>query len=120
MLRNLYTAFSTIALVGAPLVAIAQADRLTPVFQNVLTAVNTLVIIVFVIALLVFGWGIVKLIIAAGDPGKIAEAKGFILWGIIGIAILASLFGIITWLQNYFGVQGGTGTINVPTVTQPR
>jgi len=102
-----------------PLIASAQTDKLSPLAQNLLNVLNIVVTIVFVIAVIVFGWGIVKLITAAGDPTAIKEAKGFLIWGIIGIAVLASIFGIITFLQDYFGVTPGGGTIQPPGVTPP-
>lgn len=104
-----------------PLVVAAQGatDKITPVAQNLLTALNVVVTIVFVLAVVVFGWGIVQLIIAAGDPAKIKQARQFIWWGIIGIAVLASIWGIIQFLQGYLGVGGGTQPIKPPGVTAP-
>ncbi len=115
-LQKAYIAAGSFAVLATPFLAAAQTDKVSPVLANVLNAVKILVAIVFVIALLVFAWGIVKLIIAAGDPGKIAEAKGFIIWGVLGIAILASVYGLIGWLQSYFGVGGGGGQIPIPGV----
>ncbi|OHA00468.1 MAG: hypothetical protein A3C07_01265 [Candidatus Sungbacteria bacterium RIFCSPHIGHO2_02_FULL_47_11] len=102
-----------------PFAVLAQTDKLSPVAQNLLTALNIVVTIVFVLAVVVFGWGIVQLIIAAGDPAKIKQARQFIVWGVIGIAILASIFGIIQFIQNYIGVTAGTGPIRPPGVTPP-
>lgn len=107
------------ATLAMPLAAFAQEDKVSPLARNVLGALNIIVTIVFVIAVIVFGWGIVKLIVAAGDPGKIKEAKGFLVWGVVGIAILASIFGIIQFLQQYVGVIPGSGTIQPPGVTLP-
>jgi len=116
--RTLYRLLPA-GILAAPLIALAQTDKLSPLAQNLLTALNVVITIVFVLAVIVFGWGIVKLIIAAGDPAQIKQAKQFILWGIIGIAVLASIFGIITFLQQYFGVAPGTGTIQPPGVSAP-
>lgn len=102
-----------------PAAVLAQQDKLSPIARNLLTALNVVVTIVFVLAVVVFGWGIVQLIIAAGDPAKIKQAKQFVWWGIIGIAILASIFGIIQFLQTYVGVAPGTGTIQPPGVSAP-
>jgi hypothetical protein len=101
----------------APLVSFAQdTERLQTTVTGVLGILNVVVTIVFVIAVIIFGWGIVKLIFAAGDPEAIKKAKGFLLWGVIGIAVLASVFGIITYLQEFFGVVPGTGTIAPPSI----
>jgi len=78
----------------------------TEVIRNVLLLVMTL-------AIVIFGWGIVTLISAAGSPERVKKAKAIIWWGIIGITVLASLAGIVTFFQVYFGIEGG-GAIKVP------
>lgn len=99
-----------------PLVAAAQINRPLGTANFILDVLEVVVTIVFVIAVIVFGWGIVKLIIAAGNPTQIQQAKQFIWWGVIGIAILASIYGIILYLQSFFGVSGGGGIIRPPVV----
>ena len=93
-----------------------QADLLTPVADHALAFGKVVVSIVFTLALIMFAWGIVKLITAAGDPEKLKAAKGHIIWGIIGMTVLASLFGLITFLQTYFGITGQSGTIPIPGI----
>lgn len=108
-----------IAMVGyaiAPAVALAQVNTIGTVATNFLSTAKTLISIVFVLAVVLFGWGIVKFLIAAGDPAKIKDAKKFLLWGVVGMAVLASIFGLISYLQAYFGVTSGGGTIVAPTV----
>lgn len=101
-----------------PFVAFAQTlgtrtDVVQPVTQQVLAAVNVLVGITFVLSVAVFGWGVVKFILAAGDPTQIAQAKQFLWWGVIGMGIGAFIFGILNWIAAYFGVAT-TNTLQVP------
>ena len=107
------------ALAADPVQGTPSNTQATNIIQNVTAGARLVITFLFVLALLVFVWGMVRLIIAAGDPDKIKEAKGFILWGLIGMAILASVFGIVTFIQSYFGVTG-SGTFNIPTVTGPQ
>lgn len=99
-----------------PFVVVAQVNKPLQTANFVLDALDVVVTIVFVIAVIVFGWGIVKLIIAAGNPTQIQQAKQFIWWGIIGMFILASITGIIWYLQGYLGVSGVGGVIQPPMV----
>ena len=100
-----------------PLIALAQPqDVVSPIITQMANGVRVLVALTFLLALFFFAWGIIKLIIAAGDPEKIKEARGFLLWGIIGIAVLASVFGLISFLQRYFGITPGGGQIPIPTI----
>lgn len=96
-----------------PLVAHAQGTTVNQIIANITETMGLVLRLVFTFAIVVFGWGIVKLIAASGNPQKIKEAKGIILWGIIGMFILASLAGIVAFLQTYFGIPGG-GTITPP------
>ena len=106
--------------ITAPFVALAAVgdaqDLVTPIANNILKTVNVFVTIVFVLAVVAFGWGIVQFIFAAGDPTTLAKAKQFLLWGVIGIAVMASIFGVVTFLQNYLGVKSGVLPITPPTV----
>lgn len=103
-----------------PLLASAQFenDVVSPILENAVRAARILVALAFLLALFMFAWGIVKFISAAGDPEKIREAKQFLLWGVLGMAVLASVFGLITFLQSYFGVPGGAGDIPIPGVPE--
>ena len=109
-----------LALSATPMIAFAAnptaMDNVTPIANQFLILLKVIVSIVFVIALIMFGWGIVKLITAGGDPTAVQTAKGYIIWGVVGMAVLASLFGLITFLQTYFGVGNGGGTINIPGI----
>ena len=100
-----------------PSLALAQnATQVNTILNNVTSGARLIVTLLFVLAMLVFVWGAVKLILAAGDPEAIKEAKSFMWWGVIAMAVLASVFGLVTFLQSYFGVTGGGGfnTINIP------
>ena len=92
--------------------------------SNLLDTANILVTLLFVVALLVFAYGIIRYLMAAGDESEIRSARGYIIWGVIGMAVLASLFGLILFLRSVFGVSGDPGNIQAPnvtggTVTQP-
>jgi hypothetical protein len=63
-----------------------------------------------VLATLVFLWGIIKYISAGGDAAKVKEARSYILWGIIGLAIMASVWAIVKFVQSNVGV-GDDSTI---------
>lgn len=107
----------TLIALSVPLTAFgAEFDNITPIAENILDLSKILVLIVFVLSIVVFGWGIVKFITAAGDPTAVEKAKQFLYWGVIGIAVGASIYGLITFLQTYFGVEAGGLTIEAPEV----
>lgn len=56
-------------------------------------------------ALLVFFWGLVRYIFAAGDEKSKDQGKRIMIGGIIALFVLFSVFGIIRFLQRSFNLQ---------------
>jgi hypothetical protein len=57
------------------------------------------------LALVFFLWGLAKFILVAGNEKKIAEGKNLMIWGIVAIFVMVSIWGIVNILQGTFGVQ---------------
>ncbi len=105
-------AMCCMAAVIAPFNAYA-ATLIGDILKNTLDALNIIMQIMMTLAFVIFIWGIVKLIANAGNPQAIKQAKAIMLYGIIGLLIMASVTGIIALIQAYFGIPGG-GSIKVP------
>ncbi len=71
--------------------------------------------IVVGIALLAFFWGLVKFIFAQGSEEAKADAKKIMLWGLIALFVMVSVWGIVRFIGNAFDIQQGD-TIEVPSV----
>ena len=79
-------------------------DRL--VFNFNIYIIRPIIILLFVLAALLFFFGLAKFILNIGsgsDEGK-KEGKQHMLWGIIGIFIMVSVYGILRVLTNTFGI----------------
>ena len=63
-------------------------------------------LLLFSVSFVYFLWGIVKFLsIDAGDKGNSrGEARNAILWGVIGMVIMFSVYGIIRFLLSSFGI----------------
>ena len=69
---------------------------------------NPLIILLFAVATVVFVWGIIQYVLgSAGNPQQTETAKRTILWSIIGMFIMASAWGIVRLLCEFFGVGVG-------------
>lgn len=66
------------------------------------------------IAIAVFVYGVVKYIAAAGDTEKMKEAKGYIIYGILGLFVLVAFWGLITAVVYTFGLQNSNPPITLP------
>jgi hypothetical protein len=57
----------------------------------------------FALALAMFFWGIVQFIANAENEEKLSEGKEHMLWGIVGMFIMVSVFGIMNLICNTIG-----------------
>ena len=63
--------------------------------------------------LVVFFWGVAKYIFSAGSPKSIETGRNIMLWGIIGLFVIISIWSIVYFIRGEFGF-GGT-MILLPT-----
>ncbi|QQG45617.1 MAG: hypothetical protein HYW89_01700 [Candidatus Sungiibacteriota bacterium] len=64
---------------------------------------NPLISLLFVVATVVFFWGIIQYVIGGhGDPKKLDQGKQAMFWGIIGMFIMLSAWAIVNILANFF------------------
>ncbi len=106
----------------APVMAFAQNTSPTAPLGNVVNLttqvkyiLGLLIPMVFGLAVLYFFWGVAKYILSAGDAKAADSGKSIMIYGVIAIAVMASIWGLVTWLQNTVGVSN-QGTITVPTI----
>ena len=87
--------------------AIAYADSFDAVLSKVnANIINPAIEFAFIIATVIFLWGVLQFIWNAGDDKKRQEGKDHIVWGLIGFVIMFCVYGIITILANSLGVTG--------------
>ncbi|MBI4118299.1 MAG: hypothetical protein HY455_02070 [Parcubacteria group bacterium] len=106
-----YKLFLLLAFV-APLFLSAQG-RIGQEPQNVgelislfLQILGLLIPLIVTIALIAFLWGVFRYVIAKGPEDK-KEAINVIAWGLIGLFVMVSVWGLVSVLSNTFGVRGG-------------
>ncbi len=100
-----------------PLIAAAQ-DPVTQFLYNLRNWVITLIPILMAVVVIVFLWGIVKYITAAGDMEKEKDARGYIIYGLIGIAVMVGIWGLIAFILSTFGIGRNTSG-NMPVFNIP-
>lgn len=66
----------------------------------------------FSVALLYFVYGIVQFIAKAGDDKAREEGKRNIFWGLVGMLIMISVFGIIRFILSNFGLSTDVYPLN--------
>ncbi len=68
--------------------------------------INTVIVpTIFALAFLVFIWGIVNyFFISGGEEKKLEEGRAFALWGILGMVVLFSVWGLVNMLLSTLGI----------------
>ena len=95
-----------------PNLAFAATPRLGTL-ADVINLVNSylgmIIPLIFSIAVVCFIWGISRYFTSGGE--KLEEAKSMALYGIIGLFVMFSVWGLVNILLNTFGFNSGLPTI---------
>lgn len=79
------------------------AKSLTEIVEYVeKTVINPFIVFLIALAGLVFVWGMIEFLSNAGDSAAQSEGKRKIIWGIVGMTIMVSAFGIINLVGSIF------------------
>ncbi len=80
--------------------------------------IDPAILIIFALGFLLFIWGLVQFL--TNVEGDRTEGKNHMIYGIVGMFIMVSVFGIITLLDNTFSLgtfQGGPDINRINNVT---
>ena len=101
-------------------IATVYADAFDDVMFKVnANIINPAIEFAFIIATVIFLWGVFQFIMGAADKDKRQEGKDHMLWGFVGFLIMFGVYGIITILTNTIGVTGVTLNQQQQSFTPP-
>lgn len=104
------------ALAFAPVMALAaDLSGIDSLVQSISGIVARIIPIMFALAIIYFFWGLVVFLRAAGDPKAKEAGQNQMIYGVIAIAVMLSIYGLVSWLQTNLGVTDNS-PIDVPTV----
>ncbi len=96
---------------------IGSLGDLLAVFVSI---INALMPFIVGLAVLFFVWGVFQFVASAGDEEKRTEGRNKMIYGIIGIFVMVSVWGLVNLLEGTFGVErgviGGGGAGQAPDV----
>jgi len=78
---------------------------------------NIVIPILVVLAIVYFIWGVITYVIASDEEAKKA-GRNRIIWGIIGLACIVAVWGLVNILIKTFNLNSNTN-ITIPTVIIP-
>ncbi len=77
-------------------------DRFDQILNKVTDLIiNPLIGLMIGIGLIVFIWGVIEFIAGADNDQKRQQGKRHIVWGIVGLAVMVGVFGIIRIIINF-------------------
>ncbi|MBP6888693.1 MAG: hypothetical protein KBC21_03235 [Candidatus Pacebacteria bacterium] len=83
--------------------------------SDVLASFGTLLmgvaVVVFFIGIVQYVWGLRQ-----GDSGKVKVGSNFMIWGLVALFVMFSVYGIVKFAQNIFFKDVDINTITVPQV----
>jgi len=89
----------------APLLVLAQAPAdLKGVADIFLKIFQVFVPVIIGLAVLIFLWGIAKFVLNAGNEQAREEGKRLMIWGIVALFVMVSVWGLVQILIATFGV----------------
>ncbi len=103
---------SSVVLLSSPLLAFAQISTpATPTANTTLDVTGVINAILNLVWPLFIGFAVVMFLIAGfmfvvaqGDPKKVGDARMFVLWGVVGVAMGVLAFSLPFIIQNTFNI----------------
>jgi len=118
--QHINKTFFVLVTIIMPFVGYAQTQplRTTESFLGKFDAIvsGILIPLVFTLALLFFFWGVAKYIWSAG--GEKEEGKKIMIWGVIALFVMSSVWGLVYFLRDELGLNqvGGDANMRIPGV----
>ncbi|MCK9344930.1 MAG: hypothetical protein M0P64_02245 [Candidatus Pacebacteria bacterium] len=88
----------------APFIASAQiaqgASTVPGLIAFLKDALSTATVLILAAAVVYFLWNVFGFVMAAGDSDKRAEKQSGIIYGVIGIAVMVSIWGLVNFLTS--------------------
>lgn len=104
-----------------PIFAFAALAGIKGLIGEVGEIIKLLIPIVVGIALLVFFWGLAKLIFKANDQKAREEGRAVMVWGLVALFVMISVWGIVGFIQDQLDLpmEDGIEAPDAPPVQWP-
>ncbi len=91
--------------------ALASAQNIQSVFLLFSNLLNALIGMLITVAIVVFFWGLIKYLLSSGSTEEAHKGIHQMIWGVVAIFVMVSIWGLIALLQRTFGVDNNQARI---------
>ncbi len=108
----------TLVALFAPAIALAQnqINNANDLIVKLVDIGNTIITILIAFAVIYIIFNVIMFIIKADDPDGRKEKGKAIGWGIVGLAVILSIWGLVAILRNTFKLNNNAPTNEYPQV----
>lgn len=104
------------AILGIP--GFEHYGQLSALLIQFLGVLNVLVSVIIALALIFFLWGMAIFILNSGQEEKRKEGKQKMIWGVIVLAVMVAIWGIVKFVLGAFALSPG-GSVLPPIFIPP-
>ena len=106
MKKNIFTLAFALSII-TPAVSFAALKGIKDLLTTAKDLINMVIPIVFGIALIFFFWGVAQFILHSGKQEELEQGKQKMLWGIIALFVIVSIYGILAFMSSATGIAPG-------------
>lgn len=75
------------------------------IIQMAAELINVVLPVVIALTVLIFIWGLFKLVMSGDSEDSRKEARGYIIWGIVALFVMVSVWGLVNVLIYSFNLD---------------
>lgn len=108
------------AIIAAPGLAFAQSacgtGDIGAILCRIAELINQIMPILIALGVVYFIWGVITYVIGNDEEAK-SRGRNAMIWGIIGLLVVVSIWGLVSILKNTFGLANPSqGTVQIPCI----
>lgn len=98
-MKKIFLKLGALAVLATPAIAGAQSiGGVLGLLAQANDLINRLIPFIIALTVLIFLWGIFKFVISGGDGEARKEAQGYIIWGVVALFVMVSVWGLVNIL----------------------
>jgi prepilin signal peptidase PulO-like enzyme (type II secretory pathway) len=103
-MKKIYALIISLAVI-TPIVSFALLQGTVELLKSVRSIMNMIIPIMAGLAVVYFFWGMGQFILHSGDPKTHEDGKQQMIWGVIALFVIFSIFGIVSFISDATGIQ---------------